>query len=121
MQDIPLRFPSPQSAAAPTRKEQLTLDAEMDGSREAEEKAEKTGEALPAKVTVEGKKELRIVLKADVSGSAEAVEGALSGIGNHLAVTNIVSTSVGDVSESDVLLASAVDGKSFPAPTLQLN
>ena len=35
-----LRIWSPQSAAAPTRKEQLAVDSEMDGTLEGEEKAE---------------------------------------------------------------------------------
>ncbi|EAU88331.2 translation initiation factor IF-2 [Coprinopsis cinerea okayama7 len=59
--------------------------------------------------TDSGKKELRLVIKADVSGSAEAVEGALQGIGNNVAMSRIISTGVGDVSESDVMLAKAAN------------
>ncbi|TFK29806.1 initiation factor 2 [Coprinopsis marcescibilis] len=59
--------------------------------------------------TDSGKKELRLVIKADVSGSAEAVEGALQGIGNSIATSRIISTGVGDVSESDVMLAKAAN------------
>lgn len=55
-------------------------------------------------------KELRLVIKGDVSGSIEAVAGALCGIGNKIAKVKIVSQSVGEVSESDVTLAKAVDG-----------
>lgn len=73
---------------------------EIEESEEAEEAAE----------VEEQKKELRIVLKGDVSGSVEAVEGALQGIGNHLAGVKIVASGVGDVSESDILRAKAVDG-----------
>ena len=57
-----------------------------------------------------GPKELRLIVKADVSGSAEAVEGALEGIGNKKAMVRIVSSNVGDVTESDVLMAKAIDG-----------
>ncbi|KAF9001892.1 hypothetical protein BDQ17DRAFT_1243978 [Cyathus striatus] len=57
--------------------------------------------------TSTGIKELRLIIKADVSGSAEAVEGALQGMGNHLAMTRIIHTGVGDVTESDVMLAKA--------------
>lgn len=57
-----------------------------------------------------GPKELRLIIKADVSGSAEAVEGALEGIGNKKAMVRIVSSNVGDVTESDVLMAKAIDG-----------
>ncbi|QRV90039.1 Elongation factor Tu GTP binding domain [Ceratobasidium sp. AG-Ba] len=55
-------------------------------------------------------KELRLVIKGDVSGSIEAVAGALCGIGNKIAKVKIVSQSVGEISESDITLAKAVDG-----------
>jgi len=57
-----------------------------------------------------GPKELKLIIKADVSGSAEAVEGALQGIGNKKVMTRVVSSNVGDVTESDVLMAKAIDG-----------
>jgi translation initiation factor IF-2 len=58
-----------------------------------------------------GPKELRLIIKADVSGSAEAAVGALQGIGNKEAVTRIISSGVGDISESDVMMAKAVGGR----------
>jgi translation initiation factor IF-2 len=61
-----------------------------------------------------GPKELKLVIKADVSGSAEAVAGALNGMGNHLAVAKVVSSTVGEVSESDVMLAKAAEGELQP-------
>ncbi|KAF8654152.1 hypothetical protein AX16_003681 [Volvariella volvacea WC 439] len=57
-----------------------------------------------------GPKELRLIVKADVTGSSEAVLGALQGIGNKEAAVKVVSCGVGDVSESDVMLAKAVGG-----------
>ena len=57
-----------------------------------------------------GPKELRLVIKGDVSGSVEVIEGTLQGIGNKDAVVKIVSSGVGDVSESDVMMAKAVEG-----------
>ena len=60
--------------------------------------------------TAKKPKELRLVIKGDVSGSVEAVEGALQGIGNKEAFVKIVSTGVGDVSESDVMMAKAAEG-----------
>lgn len=59
----------------------------------------------------DGPKELRLVVKADVSGSVEAVVGALQDIGNREAIVKVVSTGVGDVTESDVMMAKASDGK----------
>ncbi|CAE6497494.1 unnamed protein product [Rhizoctonia solani] len=55
-------------------------------------------------------KELKLIIKGDVSGSIEAVAGALCGIGNKIARVKIVSQTVGDVSESDIARAKAVDG-----------
>jgi translation initiation factor IF-2 len=55
-------------------------------------------------------KELRLVIKGDVSGSVEAIEGALQGIGNKDVIVKIVSTGVGDVSESDVMMAQTAEG-----------
>ncbi|KAH9079440.1 translation initiation factor IF-2 [Lactarius deliciosus] len=49
--------------------------------------------------------ELRLVIKADVSGSVEALEGALKCIGNENARAKIVFTGVGEITESDILLA----------------
>lgn len=71
---------------------------------------------ISAPVEIDGPKELKLIIKADVSGSAEAVEGALQGIGNKNATTRIVSSGVGDVTESDVLMAKAVNGMGFTAP-----
>ncbi|KIK63603.1 hypothetical protein GYMLUDRAFT_162510 [Collybiopsis luxurians FD-317 M1] len=80
--------------------------------REKRELALQPGkESAPAKeVEEEGPKELRLVIKSDVSGSAEAAVGALQGIGNHVAMSKIVSSGVGDVTESDVTLAHAAGG-----------
>lgn len=65
----------------------------------------------PNIASTQGPKELRLVIKGDVSGSVEAVVGALQGIGNKEAIVKIVSTGVGDVSESDVMMAKAAGGK----------
>lgn len=60
-----------------------------------------------------GPKELKLVVKADVSGSIEAVVGALQGIGNDVAAAKIISSGVGDVTESDVQMAKSAGGKPF--------
>ncbi|KAI0372835.1 initiation factor 2 [Pilatotrama ljubarskyi] len=63
-----------------------------------------------AKDDTEGTRELRLVVKGDVSGSVEAVRGAIEGIGNDLARVKIVSTGVGDVAETDILRAKTAGG-----------
>ena len=55
--------------------------------------------------------ELRLVIKADVSGSAEAVVGAIEGVGNRLVKAKIVQSSVGEPCEADIDLAKAIGGK----------
>lgn len=70
-------------------------------------------DAVPPPVEEQtGPKQLRLIIKADVSGSAEAVAGALQGIGNKEVMTSVVSTGVGEVSESDVTMAKAIGGMS---------
>ena len=54
-------------------------------------------------------KELRVILKADVHGSIEALIKALSELGNEEIKVNIIHTGIGEVTESDIMLASASD------------
>jgi translation initiation factor IF-2 len=54
-------------------------------------------------------KELNIVLKGDVDGSVEALADALLKLSTEEIQVNIIHQSVGAISESDVLLASAAD------------
>ncbi|GAA5876303.1 hypothetical protein JCM16303_007093 [Sporobolomyces ruberrimus] len=55
-----------------------------------------------------GVKELLLVIKADVSGTVEAVVGALENIGNKEAKVKIISAVVGDVQQGDIDMARAV-------------
>ena len=50
-------------------------------------------------------KEVRLVIKADVDGSAEVLTDTLSKIGTDEAKVNVIRKGVGSISESDVLLA----------------
>jgi translation initiation factor IF-2 len=59
----------------------------------------------------QGPKELKLVVKADVSGTIEAVVGAIEGIGNKLARVKILSQGVGDVSPADVAMAKSAKGQ----------
>lgn len=52
-------------------------------------------------------KELRIVVKADVQGSVEALADALSRLSGEEVRLNVLHASVGGITESDVMLASA--------------
>jgi translation initiation factor IF-2 len=72
--------------------------------------------ASPQRATLEslleapdGKKLLRIVLKADVQGSLEALSNALSQIDSKKIDLELIHGGVGPISENDILLASASD------------
>ncbi|HDK35441.1 MAG TPA: translation initiation factor IF-2, partial [Bacteroidetes bacterium] len=54
-------------------------------------------------------KELKLILKADVMGSAEALSDALMQLSNEEVKVNIIHKNVGAISETDVLLAAASD------------
>ena len=79
--------------------------------REGETAEEASGESVGHHQVEQGPKELRLVVKGDVSGSVEAVVDVLQCIGNKEACVKIVSSGVGDVTESDVLRAQAAQGK----------
>lgn len=57
----------------------------------------------------EGVKEIKVVLKADVNGSLEAVRNSLEKISVDGVKVNIIRGAVGAITESDIVLASASD------------
>jgi translation initiation factor IF-2 len=52
-------------------------------------------------------KELKVVLKADVQGSAEALKSSLNGLATEQVKVDVISAGVGGITESDVNLARA--------------
>jgi len=52
-------------------------------------------------------KEVKVILKADVQGSVEAVANALTKLSTESVGVNVISTGVGGITESDVSLAKA--------------
>src|SRR6266702_1299744 len=99
--------------------ELLVMDSERSPKTLSEERlvakrADKL--AVPKRATLEslleageGKKVLRIVLKCDAQGSLEALVGALKQIESKKVDLEIIHSAVGPISESDILLASALD------------
>ena len=55
----------------------------------------------------DGVKDLNIVVKADVGGSAEAVKQSLAKLSNEEVKVNVIHSAVGGITENDVMLASA--------------
>jgi len=51
--------------------------------------------------------ELRLVVKADVQGSVEALQGSLTDLATEKVKVNVIHTGVGGITENDVMLASA--------------
>ena len=66
-----------------------------------------TLDQLHAQLMAGEMKELRLVLKADVQGSAEALTGQLQQLSTEKVKVEIIHAGVGGISETDVLLASA--------------
>ena len=55
----------------------------------------------------EGTKDLNIIVKADVNGSAEAVKQSLEKLSNNEVRVNVIHTAAGGITEGDVMLAAA--------------
>ena len=85
------------AGARSDKKRETQLTAQTKVSLEDLYQKIKTGEA----------KELRVIIKADVQGSVEALQEALGRLATDEVKIQVIHASVGGVSESDVLLASA--------------
>ena len=67
-------------------------------------------EEIFAKVKTGDVKELTVVLKTDVHGSLEAIQGMFQKLGNAEVKLKVIHAAVGGITESDVLLASTTKG-----------
>ncbi|MBX3033438.1 MAG: translation initiation factor IF-2 [Bdellovibrionaceae bacterium] len=67
-------------------------------------------EDIFSKVTQGDVKELNIILKADVHGSVEAIQGMIAKLSTPEVKARILHTAVGGINESDVLLAHTAKG-----------
>jgi translation initiation factor IF-2 len=84
--------------------------------QEVERRETLEGAAAPKKMSLDDlfgasetaeKKELKVIIKTDVQGSLEAIEHSLKGIKSEKVDINIISNDVGNITENDVMLASA--------------
>jgi translation initiation factor IF-2 len=62
-------------------------------------------EQMMAQVKTAGRKEFPLIIKADVQGSLEAVNGSLEKLGTEEVAARIIHAGVGGITESDVTLA----------------
>ncbi len=67
-------------------------------------------EDLFSKVSKGDVKELAVVLKADVAGSMEAIQGMFSKLSTPEVTVKIIHSAIGGITENDVLLASTAKG-----------
>lgn len=84
------------------------VEYRINEERESKAKTKKMSlEELFAKMNEGVIKELPLMIKSDVRGSAEAIEGSLMKLPQDKVKIKILSSAVGGISENDVLLASA--------------
>ncbi|MDE2320030.1 MAG: translation initiation factor IF-2 [Rhodospirillales bacterium] len=69
-----------------------------------------TMEEMLARIQAGAQKEVAVVIKADVQGSAEAIGVVLAKLGNDEVRVRVIYSGVGQITESDVQLAKASDG-----------
>ncbi|MCW2310098.1 translation initiation factor IF-2 [Rhodobium gokarnense] len=62
---------------------------------------------MMSRLQEDGRKEFVLVIKGDVQGSVEAINGALDKLGNEEVAARVVHGAVGGITESDVTLAAA--------------
>jgi translation initiation factor IF-2 len=104
----------------PQAGDKLIVVADRDKAREIseyrEQKAREAALAKSSRVSLEGLaeqiksagvKELPVILKGDVQGSVEVIGDMLNGLSAEKVKINLLRSSVGAITESDVLLASA--------------
>lgn len=90
-----------QARALADRRSQVKIDAERRGSSSVS--LEELSKAIEDGML----QEINLVVKADVQGSAEAIKQALERIQVDTVRINVIRSTVGAISESDIMLASA--------------
>ena len=86
-----------------TRRQQLRREQQFRGMRHM------TLDDISAQIQQGGVKELRLIVRADVSGSVEALSDSLQKLSTSEVKVRIIYKAVGAITESDVMLASASD------------
>ncbi len=94
-----------------TKAKQIVLYREEKTREEARSKNKRlTLEQFQKKMAAGETKELPIILKADVAGSAEVLSDSLQKLSTEKVRVNVLRAGVGTINEGDVLLASASEG-----------
>lgn len=85
--------------------EQRSLEAAKKEKEMEEDEVDEEEPEVPA-----GPKKVNFIIKADVSGSAEAINESIANLGNEEVTCNIISSSVGIPNENDLKIAQITDG-----------
>ena len=91
----------------------LAWEAEQEWARLRPERRPKDNSGWVEPKEDDGMKRLNIVVKADVTGSVEAVVNALTGLGNNEVQANVIRSGVGPVTLSDIQHVSATGTKGY--------
>lgn len=87
---------------------EIAAQREVDRKEAEFKEARKTRlEDLFKQMDADGVKELNLILKSDVHGSAEALKQSLEGLNTEEVEVNIIHNGVGAITETDVILAAA--------------
>lgn len=87
------------------QRRQQRIEQEREAERQERARLGLPEEETTAEATEEGPNKLSFVVKADVSGSAEAVADSIQGLGNEDIAASVLYSGVGDITESDVTRA----------------
>jgi translation initiation factor IF-2 len=87
--------------------EKEAREAAEERQREATEGRAVTLEAISGDIAAGRVKDLNIIIKGDTHGSVEAILASLQKLGNQEVRVNVIHTAAGNISESDVMLATA--------------
>jgi translation initiation factor IF-2 len=84
---------------------QRRLNREQREREEADQQQQQKQQQVEIASETEKPHELLLIIKGDVSGSVEALVSSVESIGNESARVRIVHTGVGEITDSDILLA----------------
>jgi len=96
---------------APQIGEKFKVYSDIISAQKYIEKKEKKTEKREVIVSDSRKKILNLILKADVSGTLEAIEGVLKNLPQEKVILRILKKEVGDINENDVKLAESSKAK----------
>ncbi|GAV55410.1 hypothetical protein ZYGR_0AV00410 [Zygosaccharomyces rouxii] len=91
--------------------ERLNLERGLKRDEDEVQDENENGEDENGSKLETGPKKVNFIVKADVSGSAEAIKESIASLGNDEVVCNVVSSSVGSPAESDLKMAQITDSK----------